>query len=122
MWTSLSWLAGWQVLKPEFVTQYERRIINIHHSLLAAFSGARPYDQAFARGIKLIGATSHHMTPVLDDVPIAEHDSIRVNHRGGLDDLIRKGCDLERLALARGVRVHFVGRVLQCENRSIVFE
>lgn len=111
-----------QVLTPEFVSTFEDRIINIHHSFLPAFSGARPYDQAFARGVKLIGATSHYVTPVLDDGPIIEQDAVRVSHRDGLDDLVRKGRDLERVVLARGVRLHLEGRVLRCGNRTVVFE
>ena len=111
-----------QVLTEEFVSHYQSRMINIHHSFLPAFSGARPYEQAFARGVKLIGATSHYVTPDLDDGPIIEQDAIRVTHRDNLDDLVRKGRDLERVVLARAVRLHLEGRVLRCGNKTVVFE
>jgi formyltetrahydrofolate deformylase len=111
-----------QVLTEEFVSRYESRMINIHHSFLPAFSGARPYEQAFARGVKLIGATSHYVTPDLDDGPIIEQDAIRVTHRDNLDDFVRKGRDLERVVLARAVRLHLEGRVLRCGNKTVVFE
>jgi formyltetrahydrofolate deformylase len=111
-----------QVLSPEFVERYPNQIINIHHSFLPAFSGGRPYEQAYDRGVKLIGATSHYVTPVLDDGPIIEQDIVRVSHRDTLDDYTRKGRDIERLVLARGVRAHLEGRVLPCGNRTVVFE
>jgi formyltetrahydrofolate deformylase len=111
-----------QVLTAKFVARYESRMINIHHSFLPAFSGARPYEQAFERGVKLIGATSHYVTPLLDDGPIIEQDAIRVTHRDNLDDFIRKGRDLERVVLARAVRLHLEGRVLRCGNKTVVFE
>jgi formyltetrahydrofolate deformylase len=111
-----------QVLTADFVAHYENRMINIHHSFLPAFSGARPYEQALARGVKLVGATSHYVTPDLDDGPIIEQDAIRVTHRDNLDDLVRKGRDLERVVLARGVRLHLEGRVLRCANKTVVFE
>jgi formyltetrahydrofolate deformylase len=111
-----------RVLSPEFVRAYERRIINVHHSFLPAFSGARPYHQAFARGVKLIGATSHYVTEVLDDGPIIEQDVLRVSHRDQLRDLIQKGRDLERIVLSRGVRWHLEHRILAFANRTVIFD
>jgi formyltetrahydrofolate deformylase len=111
-----------QVLTPEFVARYPNRIINIHHSFLPAFSGARPYAQAYARGVKIIGATSHYVTPVVDDGPIIEQDTIRVSHRDTVEDLVRTGRDLERIVLARAVHLHLEGRVLPCGNRTVVFD
>ncbi|HEX3245299.1 MAG TPA: formyltetrahydrofolate deformylase [Chloroflexota bacterium] len=111
-----------QVITEQFVANYESRMINIHHSFLPAFSGARPYEQAFERGVKLIGATSHYVTAVLDDGPIIEQDAIRVTHRDDLNDFIRKGRDLERVVLARAVRLHLEGRVLRSGNKTVVFE
>lgn len=93
-----------QILSPDFVKAYEQRIINIHHSFLPAFVGAKPYQQAFVRGVKLIGATSHYVTEVLDDGPIIEQDVVRVSHRDSVDDLIQKGRDLEKAVLSRAVR------------------
>ena len=101
-----------QILSNEFVNRYPQRIINIHHSFLPAFIGARPYHQAFERGVKLIGATSHYVTEVLDDGPIIEQDVVRVSHRDTVDDLIRKGRDLEKVVLSRAVRWHVENRVL----------
>jgi formyltetrahydrofolate deformylase len=93
-----------QVLSTEFIREYPSRIINIHHSFLPAFVGAKPYHQAFERGVKLIGATSHYVTEVLDDGPIIEQDVARISHRDALDDLLQKGRDLEKVVLSRGVR------------------
>ena len=111
-----------QVLTPEFVDHHPNRIINIHHSFLPAFIGARPYEQAYARGVKLIGATSHYVTPRVDDGPIIEQDTARVSHSDSLEDLRRKGRDLERMVLARAVRTHLEGRVLPCGNKAVVFD
>jgi formyltetrahydrofolate deformylase len=94
-----------QILSNGFVNRYPQRIINIHHSFLPAFVGAKPYHQAFERGVKLIGATSHYVTEVLDDGPIIEQDVVRVSHRDTVDDLIRKGRDLEKVVLSRAVRL-----------------
>src|SRR5712671_6131024 len=110
-----------QILSNEFVNEYPQRIINIHHSFLPAFVGARPYHQAFARGVKLIGATSHYVTEVLDDGPIIEQDVVRVSHRDTVDDLIRKGRDLEKVVLSRAVRLHAENRVLVYGNKTVVF-
>ena len=110
-----------QILSNEFVNRYPQRIINIHHSFLPAFVGARPYHQAFARGVKLIGATSHYVTEVLDDGPIIEQDVVRVSHRDTVEDLIRKGRDLEKVVLSRAVRSHVENRVLVYGNKTVVF-
>jgi formyltetrahydrofolate deformylase len=111
-----------QILSDEFVNTYPRRIINIHHSFLPAFVGSKPYHQAFTRGVKLIGATSHYVTEVLDDGPIIEQDVARVSHRDGVDDLIQKGRDLEKVVLSRAVRWHIENRVLLYGNKTVVFE
>jgi len=111
-----------QILSTEFVSAYPRRIINIHHSFLPAFVGSKPYHQAFARGVKLIGATSHYVTEVLDDGPIIEQDVVRVSHRDSVDDLIQKGRDLEKVVLSRAVRWHVENRVLLYGNKTVVFE
>jgi formyltetrahydrofolate deformylase len=111
-----------QVLSNEFVAAFPQRIINIHHSFLPAFIGAKPYHQAFERGVKLIGATSHYVTEVLDDGPIIEQDVARISHRDSVDDLIKKGRDLEKLVLSRGVRWHVENRVQLYGNKTVVFE
>lgn len=110
-----------QILSNEFVKRYPQRIINIHHSFLPAFVGARPYHQAFERGVKLIGATSHYVTEVLDDDPIIEQDVVRVSHRDTVEDLIRKGRDLEKVVLSRAVRAHVENRVLVYGSKTVVF-
>jgi formyltetrahydrofolate deformylase len=110
-----------QIFSDDFVNRYPQRIINIHHSFLPAFIGARPYHQAFARGVKLIGATSHYVTEVLDDGPIIEQDVVRVSHRDTVEDLIRKGRDLEKIVLSRAVRLHVENRVLIYGNKTVVF-
>jgi formyltetrahydrofolate deformylase len=111
-----------QILSADFVQQFPRRIINIHHSFLPAFVGAKPYHQAFARGVKLIGATSHYVTEVLDDGPIIEQDVARISHRDSVQDLIQKGRDLEKVVLSRAVRWHIENRVLVYGNRTVVFD
>jgi formyltetrahydrofolate deformylase len=111
-----------QILSPEFTAGYRNRIINIHHSFLPAFIGSQPYHQADQRGVKLIGATSHYVTEQLDDGPIIEQDVMRVSHRDSVEDLIRKGRDLERIVLARGVRLHLESRVLPYGRKTAVFD
>jgi formyltetrahydrofolate deformylase len=111
-----------QILSNDFVNQYPHRIINIHHSFLPAFVGAKPYHQAFARGVKLIGATSHYVTEVLDDGPIIEQDVVRISHRDSLEDLLQKGRDLEKVVLSRAVRWHIENRVLLYGNKTVVFD
>jgi len=111
-----------QVFTPEFVAHYPQRMINIHDSFLPAFVGARPYHQAYERGVKLIGATSHYVTDKLDDGPIIEQDVARVSHRDTVQDMIRKGRDLERVVLARAVRLHLEHRVLAYGRKTVVFD
>lgn len=111
-----------QVLSPALVERYPARIINIHHSFLPAFVGGRPYHRAYERGVKMIGATSHYVTQELDEGPIIAQDVTQVSHRDSVDDLIRKGRDLERLVLARAVRAHLDNRVLIYAGRTVVFE
>lgn len=111
-----------QVLSADFVARYPRRIINVHHSFLPAFSGAKPYHRAYDRGVKLIGATSHYVTAELDDGPIIEQDVTRISHRDQVDDLIEKGRDLEKLVLSRAVRWHIDHRILVYGNRTVVFD
>jgi formyltetrahydrofolate deformylase len=111
-----------QILSNDFVNQYPQRIINIHHSFLPAFVGAKPYHQAFERGVKLIGATSHYVTEVLDDGPIIEQDVVRISHRDSLEDLLQKGRDLEKVVLSRAVRWHIENRLLLYGNKTVVFD
>ncbi|MGA3091871.1 MAG: formyltetrahydrofolate deformylase [Terriglobales bacterium] len=110
-----------QILGPDFVAQYLLRMINIHHSFLPAFIGAKPYHQAFERGVKLIGATSHYVTASLDEGPIIEQDVVRVSHRDTVEEMVRKGRDLERVVLSRAVRWHLENRVLVYQNKTVVF-
>ena len=111
-----------QVLSSNFVEQYPERIINVHHSFLPAFRGAKPYHRAFDRGVKLIGATSHFVTATLDEGPIIEQDVIRISHRDQLDDLLQKGRDLEKLVLSRAVRWYIDHRILVYANKTVVFD
>jgi formyltetrahydrofolate deformylase len=111
-----------QVLSADFLDQFGAPVINIHHSFLPAFAGGRPYHQAHARGVKLIGATAHYATRDLDEGPIIHQDVARVTHRHGVDDLVRKGRDLERSVLAQAVRWHLEGRVLVYGNKTVVFD
>jgi formyltetrahydrofolate deformylase len=110
-----------RILSPDFVARWGGRAINIHHSFLPAFVGARPYHQAHERGVKLIGATAHYVTTVLDDGPIIDQDVTRASHRDSVEDLVRRGRDIERTVLARAVRWHLEDRVLVQGNRTIVF-
>jgi formyltetrahydrofolate deformylase len=111
-----------QILSPAFVACYPSAIINVHHSFLPAFVGARPYHAAHARGVKLIGATSHYVTEVLDDGPIIEQDVSRISHRDQVDDLVARGRDLERIVLSRAVRWHLDRRILRYGNKTVVFD
>jgi formyltetrahydrofolate deformylase len=111
-----------QILSPQFVRRYPSRIINVHHSFLPAFIGARPYHAAFERGVKLIGASSHYVTEALDDGPIIEQDVARISHRNQVDDLIQKGRDLERVVLSRAVAWHLEHRILCYGNKTVVFD
>jgi formyltetrahydrofolate deformylase len=110
-----------QVLPPRLCTAWAGRILNIHHSFLPSFVGARPYHQAHLRGVKLIGATCHYVTAELDDGPIIEQDVIRVNHTDSITDMERKGGDIEKIVLARGLRWHLENRVLVHGNKTVVF-
>jgi formyltetrahydrofolate deformylase len=112
-----------QIISPEFIDKFSsQNIINIHHSFLPAFVGANPYHKAYERGVKIIGATGHYITAELDAGPIIEQDVVRVTHRDNVDDLIRKGKDLERIVLARSVRHHLQNRVLVYGNKTVVFD
>src|SRR6266536_1987945 len=111
-----------QILSAEFVNAYPQRIVNIHHSFLPAFVGSKPYHQAFERGVKLIGATSHYITEVLDDGPIIEQDVARVSHRDSVDDLIQKGRELEKQVLSRAVRWHVEHRILVYGKKTVIFD
>lgn len=110
-----------QVLSEDFINRYPNRIINIHHSFLPAFVGAKPYHQAYARGVKLIGATSHYVTADLDAGPIIEQDVARITHKDTVDDLIKKGRDLEKIVLSRAVSKHIQRKILAYGNKTVVF-
>ncbi len=111
-----------QILSPAFVDRYPEAVINVHHSFLPAFTGAKPYHAAHARGVKLIGATSHYVTEVLDDGPIIEQDVARISHRDQVEDLVERGRDLERIVLSRAVRWHLNHRILCYGNKTVVFD
>ena len=110
-----------QILPPFLCRQYSGRIVNIHHSFLPSFVGARPYHQAHQRGVKLIGATCHYVTDELDAGPIIEQDTVRIDHGDTVEDLVRYGRDIEKTVLSRGLRYHVEGRVLVCDNKTVVF-
>lgn len=110
-----------QILTGRFIAEYPNRIINIHHSFLPAFAGAKPYHAAYARGVKLIGATSHYVTEDLDAGPIIAQDVLPVNHKDSVADLVRKGQDVEKLVLAQAVWNHLNNRVLVYNNKTVVF-
>lgn len=109
-----------QILTPQFVNRFQNKIINIHHSFLPAFAGKNPYQQAFTKGVKIIGATSHYVTRDLDQGPIIEQDTVRVSHRDTLPDLVRKGEDLEKIVLSRAVLWHLERKVLSYGNKTVV--
>jgi formyltetrahydrofolate deformylase len=111
-----------QVLSSQFTERYPGRVINIHHSFLPAFIGGNPYRQAYQRGVKIIGATSHYVTDELDEGPIIEQDIIRISHKDTLDDLVRKGRDLERLVLVRALRLHSEHRILVNGRKTVIFD
>ena len=111
-----------QILSPEFMKRARPSIINIHHSFLPAFVGAQPHKQAFERGVKLLGATAHYVTEVLDDGPIIEQDVVRISHRDAVKDLVQKGRDLEKVVLSRAVGWHLEHRVLLYGNKTVVFD
>ncbi len=111
-----------QVLTADFLRDCGQPVINIHHSFLPAFAGGKPYHQAHERGVKLIGATAHYATAVLDDGPIIQQDVVRVTHRHGVEELVRKGRDLEKLVLAQALRWHLENRILVYGNKTVVFD
>ena len=110
-----------QVISDRMITQYPQRIINIHHSFLPAFIGARPYHAAFDRGVKIIGATSHYVTNQLDAGPIIEQDVVRITHKDTLNDLINKGKDLEKIVLSRAIQKHIERKILVYQNKTVIF-
>jgi formyltetrahydrofolate deformylase len=110
-----------QILSNDFVSRYPNKIINIHHSFLPAFPGAKPYHSAYERGVKVIGSTSHYVTPDLDAGPIIEQDVVRVTHADAVPDLVRKGRDLEKVVLSRAVWHHLQRKILVYDNRTVIF-
>ncbi|MGO4820877.1 MULTISPECIES: formyltetrahydrofolate deformylase [unclassified Flavobacterium] len=110
-----------QIITPKLIALYENKIINIHHSFLPAFPGAKPYHSAFKRGVKIIGATSHYVTEELDEGPIIEQDITRVSHINSVEDFIMKGRDLERIVLARAIKLHSQRKVMTYSNKTVIF-
>ena len=110
-----------QVISEQMIDAYPNRIINIHHSFLPAFVGAKPYHAAFERGVKIIGATSHYVTTELDAGPIIEQDIVRITHKDTVQDLINKGKDLEKIVLSRAVQKHIERKVLVYKNKTVIF-
>ncbi|RBN51894.1 formyltetrahydrofolate deformylase [Flavobacterium psychrolimnae] len=110
-----------QIITPNLIAQYKNQIINIHHSFLPAFPGAKPYHSAFKRGVKIIGATSHYVTEGLDEGPIIEQDIARVSHSHSIEDFIMKGRDLERMVLARAIKLHAERKTMVYDNKTVVF-
>jgi formyltetrahydrofolate deformylase len=111
-----------QIFTENFVSTFHNRIINIHHSFLPAFAGGNPYLQAYEKGVKIIGATSHFVTEKLDDGPIIEQDTVRISHRDSLEDLVRKGEDLEKMVLSRAVRLALQKKILSYSNKTVIFD
>ncbi|MEQ8580259.1 MAG: formyltetrahydrofolate deformylase [Marinoscillum sp.] len=111
-----------QILSDDFINAYPNKIINIHHSFLPAFAGAKPYHRAHERGVKLIGATSHYVTADLDAGPILEQDVVKISHKNSVEDLIRKGKDLEKIVLSRAIWTHLQRKALVHNNRTVVFD
>ncbi len=111
-----------QILSADFICRYPQRIINIHHSFLPAFIGAKPHQQAYDRGVKILGATAHYVTEVLDDGPIIEQGVVRISHKDNVEDLVEKGRDLEKVVLSRAVRWHIENRILLYANKTVIFE
>jgi formyltetrahydrofolate deformylase len=111
-----------QIFTENFVKAFRNRIINIHHSFLPAFAGGNPYLQAYEKGVKIIGATSHYVTEKLDDGPIIEQDTVRISHRDSLEDLLRKGEDLEKVVLSRAVRLALQKKILSYSNKTVIFD
>jgi formyltetrahydrofolate deformylase len=111
-----------QILTAQFIKEYPHRIVNIHHSFLPAFVGSNPYQQAYERGVKIIGATSHYVIEALDQGPIIEQDTVRVSHRDSLSDMVVKGQDLERVVLSRAVRLALEHKILCYNNKTVIFD
>lgn len=111
-----------QILSADFVAQYPNRVINIHHSFLPAFPGAKPYHSAHSRGVKIIGATSHYVTSDLDEGPIIEQEVVKVKHTHSINDFIAKGRDVEKIVLSRGIKHHIKRKVLVYNNKTVVFD
>ena len=111
-----------QILTPFLINKYENRIINIHHSFLPAFPGGNPYKQAFEKGVKIIGATSHYVTETLDDGPIIFQDTTPISHRDNLSDLVQKGMDLEEIVLFRAVKCHLERKILVYNKKTVNFD
>ena len=111
-----------QVLSADFIACYPQQIINIHHSFLPAFIGGKPHQQAYDAGVKIIGATAHYVTEILDEGPIIEQGVTRITHRDNLEDLVEKGRDLEKIVLSRAVRWHIENRILLYANKTVIFE
>ncbi len=111
-----------QIVSPQFIDHYPERIINIHHSFLPAFPGAKPYHSAHERGVKIIGATSHYVTSELDAGPIIAQDVVHISHRDSVEDLVHKGRDLEKLVLARAIWNHTQHKILSYDNRTVIFD
>jgi formyltetrahydrofolate deformylase len=111
-----------QVLTGDFISRYPQQIINIHHSFLPAFIGGKPHQQAYDSGVKLIGATAHYVTEILDEGPIIEQGVTRITHRDSLEDLVEKGRDLEKVVLSRAVRWHIENRILLYANKTVIFD
>jgi len=111
-----------QILTPQFIADFSYKIINIHHSFLPAFVGKQPYYQAYQKGVKIIGATSHYVTEELDSGPIIEQDTVRISHRDSLNDLVRKGEDLEKVVLSRAMKWHLERKILVYNNKTVIFD
>jgi len=111
-----------QILSPNFIKSYQNRIINVHHSFLPAFKGAKPYLQAYTRGVKLVGVTAHYVTEELDNGPIIEQEVVRVSHSNTLSDFIEKGKNVEKLVLARALKAHLENKILVYGNKTVVFD
>jgi formyltetrahydrofolate deformylase len=110
-----------QILSGDFISRFEDRIINIHHSFLPAFPGSKPYHSAFERGVKVLGATSHYVTKELDAGPIIGQDVTHITHRDSVQDMIRKGRDLEKIVLSRAIYAHLTRKIMVYKNKTVVF-
>ena len=111
-----------QILSENFIDKFGSLIINIHHSFLPAFVGAKPYHQAYSRGVKIIGATAHYVTKDLDQGPIIEQDILRISHRDSVQDLVQKGKDIEKSVLSRAIKWHVENKILQYAGKTVVFD